>query len=150
MNASSRTSRFSVPIVLAFVALTTTQVRAAPYIEPGAVERGMVPKFRESTLSKPIRLCGWWDNPTPGNVSLTDRSGPWTVAMQGMFEADGEGPPFKPGQRIPAEAPHGYGCACITARVDPRSRFVFSFTNAKALAPSVCRADPGLGKSGFK
>ncbi len=67
-----------------------------------------------------------------------------------MYEANGDGPDFKPGQQLPEGAPHGYGCACITARVDRASRFVYSFTDAKALAPKVCRADPGLKKSGFK
>jgi hypothetical protein len=110
----------------------------------------MVPHLRRSMLSEPTRLCGWWDNPTPGNVWLNDRSGQWTIAMQGMYEADGDGPAFKPGQQLPKGAPHGYGCACITARVDRASKFVYSFTDAKALSPNVCRADPGLRKSGFK
>jgi hypothetical protein len=27
-------------------------------------------KIDPSKLSKPMRLCGWWDNPTPGNAWL--------------------------------------------------------------------------------
>lgn len=152
-------------IAFALSALAATQVRAgqkpadlpkatdaasAPFIDPAAVDGGMVPNLDGSKLSEPARLCGWWDNPTPGNVWLTDGTGRWTIAMQGMYEAHGDWPAFRPGQQIPKGAPHGVGCACITARVDQASRFVYSFTNAKALPPKVCRADPGLKKSGFK
>jgi len=107
-------------------------------------------KIDPSKLSKPTRLCGWWDNPTPGNVWLHDRSGEWTIAMQGMFEASGEWPQFQQGEKLPVGAPHGYGCACITARVDQASKFVYSFTEAQALQPKVCRSDPGLRGAGFK
>lgn len=165
MNRKSRNSRVPARIAFAFVALMAAQVRAvqtpaevrkaadaasAPYIDPTAAEGGMVPNLDVSKMSKATRLCGWWDNPTPGNVWLNDRSGQWTIAMQGMYEANGVWPEFKPGQQLPKDAPHGYGCACITARVDQTSRFVYSFTDAKALSPKVCRADPGLKKSGFK
>ncbi len=165
MNRTSRSSRLLASIAFTFPALAATQVQAvqspaeiaratdaasAPYIDPTAVDGGMVPNLDGSKLSKPARLCGWWDNPTPGNVWLNDRSGRWTIAMQGMYEANGDWPAFKPGQQLPKGASHGYGCACITARVDQTSRFVYSFTDAKALPPKVCRADPGLTKSGFK
>ena len=103
-----------------------------------------------SKLSKPTRLCGWWDNPTPGNAWMHDRSGEWTIAMQGMFEANGDWPHFKRGEQLPVGAPHGHGCACITARVDRASRFVYSFTDAQALPPKVCRTDPGLKGTGFR
>jgi hypothetical protein len=107
-------------------------------------------KIDPSKLSNPTRLCGWWDNPTPGNAWMHDRSGEWTIAMQGMFEANGEWPRFKRGEQLPVGAPHGYGCACITARVDRASKFVYSFTDAQALPPQVCRRDPGLKGAGFQ
>jgi hypothetical protein len=165
MNRTSRNSRLPARIAFAFMALMAPQVRAAqtpaevrtaadaasaPYVDPTAVEGGVVPSLDASKISQPTRLCGWWDNPTPGNVWLNDRSGRWTIALQGTYEAHGDGPEFKPGQQVPKDAPHGYGCACITARVDRASRFVYSFTDAKALSPKVCRADPGLKKSGFE
>ena len=142
-------------LALAFAALLATHALAAPaatapFIDPAAVEGGLVPRLDATKLSAPTRLCGWWDNPTPGNVWLDDRGGQWTIAMQGLYEASGDGPEFKPDQQLPKGSPHGYGCACITARVDAASRFVYSFTDAKALSPKVCRADPGLKKSGFE
>jgi hypothetical protein len=70
--------------------------------------------------------------------------------MQGMFEANGEWPHFKRGEQLPVGAPHGYGCACITARVDRASKFVYSFTDAQALPAKVCRTDPGLKSTGFQ
>lgn len=164
MNISTRIVRPSALLVLAFAGFMATQLHAAPsqaggtktsdaaaapYIEPTAVASGMVPHLKTSKLSKPTRLCGWWDNPTPGNIWLKDRSGQWTIAMQGMYEASGDGPPFTASQLLPKDAPHGHGCACITARVDRASKFVYSFTDAKALEPDVCRSDPALGNSGF-
>ena len=31
-------------------------------------------------------LCGWWDNPTPGNVFFTDRKREWVISQQGDAE----------------------------------------------------------------
>jgi hypothetical protein len=165
MHRSRRHPRLPTHIACALAALiatsshaaqTTVEARkaadaaSAPYIAPGAVEGGLVPNLDVATLSKPTRLCGWWDNGSPGNVWLNDRGGQWTIAIQGTYEARGDWPAFKPGQQVPLYDPHGYGCACITARVDRASRFVYSFTDAQALAPKVCRGNPGLRKSGFK
>ena len=165
MDRIRRLTRPFARVALAVAALLSTHARAvptpaevrraadaasAPYVDPPAVEGGMVPRLEASKISTPRRLCGWWDNPTPGNAWLHDASGEWTIALQGMYEANGTWPDFKPGQQVPKDDPHGYGCACITARVDRTSRFVYSFTDAKALWPKVCRADPGLRKSVFK
>ncbi len=116
----------------------------APFISDNAVEGGLVPKFDLAKMGPPARRCGWWDNPTPGNASLTDRDGEWTVAMQGMYEAAGDGPRFSPAQEAPRGASHTHGCACLSVRADRASMFVYSIADAKPLALSVCRADPKL------
>lgn len=33
--------------------------------------------------------CGWLDNPTPGNASLYDKDGEWTIAVQGGHQGEG-------------------------------------------------------------
>ena len=116
----------------------------APFVDPSAVEGGTIPRLDPATISAPMKLCGWWDNPTPGNVWLDDRSGQWTIAMQGMYEAKGPWPDFEPSQQLPKGSPHGFGCACISARVDPASRFVYAFSDTHALPLKVCLADPTL------
>ena len=116
----------------------------APWADASAVEGGTVPKLDAARLAGPMKLCGWWDNPTPGNAWLDDRSGQWTIALQGMYEAHGDWPEFKPGKQLPKGAPHGVGCACITARVDPASKYVWNFTGAQAGPLKVCLADPAL------
>jgi hypothetical protein len=35
-------------------------------------------------------LCGWFQNPTPGNAWLQDRSAEWVVGIQGGHQAEGE------------------------------------------------------------
>ena len=116
----------------------------APFVADNAVEGGLVPKLDPAKLGPPVRRCGWWDNPTPGNVRLTDRDGEWTVAMQGTYEAAGDGPDFARDQAAPKGASHAHGCACMMVRADRASKFVYSIADAKPLALSVCRKDPKL------
>ena len=130
--------------LLAIVLPTGAAADDAPWADAAAVEGGTIPKLEASRISGPMKLCGWWDNPTPGNVWLDDRSGQWTIALQGMYEARGDWPEFKPEQQLPKGAPHGVGCACISARVDMASKYVWSFTGAQALPLKVCLADPAL------
>ncbi len=33
--------------------------------------------------AKVERRCGWFENPTPANATLTDRDGTWEIASQG-------------------------------------------------------------------
>jgi hypothetical protein len=97
-----------------------------------------------SPASRPQTRCGWFDNPTPGNASLHDRDGEWTIAMQGSYEADGDWPAFKDSQWVRVNGPHGYGCACITAVVNAKTRQVLSISSARARPLSACRKDPAL------
>ena len=110
-----------------------------PWVDEAAVQGGVIPKIDEARLGAAVRRCGWWDNPSPGNVWLTDRQGQWTVAMQGVYEAAGDGPAFAPSQLAPRDAPHGHGCACMMVRADLASRLVYDFYEAKALPLKSCR-----------
>ena len=118
--------------------------RTEPFVAEHVVEEGVVPKFDLARLSAPARRCGWWDNPTPGNVTFTDRDGDWTVALQAAYEAAGDGPQFARDQEAPRGASHTHGCVCMQARVDRASMFVYSFTDMQPQPLKSCRADPKL------
>ena len=92
--------------------------------------------------------CGWLDNPSPGNASLYDKDGEWTIAVQGGHQANGDWPPdFKPGQWISRGAgDYGYGCVCLTVDVDMQEKNVRNILSGKARPLSVCRSDPAIAK----
>jgi hypothetical protein len=85
--------------------------------------------------------CGWWVNPSPGNVWLNDAHGSWTLGVQGGYQAKGNlYPTFSHGQFIPTSptGDYGYGCACITGTFDPASKHVVTVTATKAQIPGQC------------
>ena len=98
--------------------------------------------------------CGWWDNPTPNNVSFVDRDGAWLISSQGAHEAEGDWPAFKDSQVVYTNGPHGHGCACMlvtpsSARRSGREsdgdqRPVLRISAARARPLAVCRRDPRL------
>src|SRR5258705_12486965 len=68
--------------------------------------------------------CGWFVNPTPGNVWLYDREAEWTIGVQGGHQVDGDWPwpAFKRGQWVRTNAgSYGYGCACLDLRVNQQT-----------------------------
>ena len=94
--------------------------------------------------SQPQLRCGWFDNPTPGNAWLYDRDGEWTIAIQGSYEAQGAWPEFKDSQLVRVNGAHGYGCACIKAVVNTKTRQIVSMSSAKARPLRACRLDHTL------
>ena len=88
--------------------------------------------------------CGWWDNPTPQNVSLLDRDGEWIVSIQGGHQADGDGPVFKDSEWVSTNRSYGYGCACVDAVFDRRTHQVVRIRSAVARPLGACRSDPAL------
>jgi len=91
------------------------------------------------------RRCGWYENPTPGNVTLTDRDGSWLIARQGSYEATGNGPEFSDTQWVQTNSGHhGYGCACLTMQSDASRHRVLSISHATARPLAVCRRDKSL------
>ncbi len=85
------------------------------------------PAYADDTALSDSRRtrCGWFDNPSPGNATLTDRQGEWTVAQQGMSSAEGAWPTFKRAQWVrTGSGSAGYGCACLnqTTRKRPTKR----------------------------
>jgi len=87
------------------------------------------------------RMCGWFQNPSPGNVVLTDRHGDWTIGIQGDYQAQGSWPEFTSHDWITTNRHYGYGCACLTATVDQREMRVIRIHRAVARPLRKCRRD---------
>jgi hypothetical protein len=92
--------------------------------------------------------CGWLDNPTPGNASLYDKDGEWTIATQGGHQANGDWPPaFKPGQWIRrGSGSYGYGCVCLTVELDEKGKSILDILSGEGRPLSVCRKDRAIAK----
>jgi hypothetical protein len=97
-----------------------------------------------AATAKPQTRCGWFDNPTPGNAWLHDRDGEWTIAIQGDYEAEGDWPQFKDSQWVPVNGSHGYGCACVKAVVNAKTRTIVRIISASAKPLGACRKDRAL------
>ena len=89
------------------------------------------------------RMCGWFQNPSPGNVVFTDRHGDWTIGIQGDYQAQGSWPEFTSNGWITTNRHYGYGCACLTATVDSMRCASFAST---AQWPGHC-ANAGVTNS---
>src|SRR5687768_122741 len=71
--------------------------------------------------------CGWLVNPTPGNMWLFDRDAQWVIGTQGGYQMEGDWdiPNFNRRQWIQTNVgSYGYGCACLRARVNKKTREV--------------------------
>ena len=91
-------------------------------------------------------LCGWVENPTPANWTLTDKTAQWIINTQGGHQA-GDMPDFQKGKSFWVKTQpngYGYGCGCIDAKADAATHEVASFTKASVLKLSVCRKDKAL------
>ena len=91
--------------------------------------------------------CGWFSNPTPGNIWLYDRDGEWTIGVQGGYQTEGDWdwPSFKRGEWVGTNAgSHGYGCACLKLRVNRETHEVIEIKSARALTLAACRRDRSL------
>ncbi len=91
------------------------------------------------------KRCGWFDNPTPGNATLTDRDGEWTIGLQGGHQARGTWPRFKADQWVrTGTGSAGYGCTCLQLKAQADSQEVTQIVSARALPLSTCRNDRAL------
>jgi hypothetical protein len=92
-----------------------------------------------------VLRCGWFDNPSPGNVTLTDRDGEWIIAEQGGHQVPWTRPRFAAKDWVAAgRGSYGHGCACLKLQADSDSREVSRIESARARPLSACRTDPAL------
>jgi len=125
-------------IVVVFLILTTV-----------AFVYGQRKKPKASAVNQFETRCGWFDNPTPGNVWLYDRDGEWIIGLQGGYqvEDDWDFPAFKPRQWISTNTgSYGYGCACLRVRVDRETHQVLEIKSSRARPLVACRQDKLLKK----
>lgn len=94
--------------------------------------------------------CGWFVNPTPGNVWLLDRDREWIIGLQGGHQVPGDWPwpRFAADQWVEVNGRYGHGCACLGVRVDGASGRIVAISGAEARPLAACRADPGLRRWG--
>jgi hypothetical protein len=97
---------------------------------------------------RPNRLCGWIDNPTPGNWWLIDRTGSWELATQGQPGVKGfdNMPDMSVFGKIEVNGSYGYSCGCVTARIDRANRKIVELMSAKPVSLRQCRTDRRLPK----
>jgi hypothetical protein len=102
--------------------------------------------FAAEVELKTQTLCGWFENPTPANIFLIDRSGEWTIGIQGgqQIEDDWPWPKFNDSQWIKNNGHYGYGCACITGVVNVSTRDVISISSSRAQSLNICRTDRAI------
>ena len=105
---------------------------------------GQAPSAGAATAQPALR-CGWFDNPTPGNATLVDRNGEWTLSLQGGHQASGPRPKFATGQWVhTGQGSAGYGCACLQVQADTATQEVAAVVSARAQPLATCRKDPAL------
>lgn len=88
--------------------------------------------------------CGWFENPTPANAWLVDKDNEWIIGLQGGYQADGDWPDIPDRQWIKTNVNYGYGCACVRASFDRRSKRVIRILSSRPRPLSACRRDPAL------
>lgn len=97
--------------------------------------------------SKPTTRCGWFSNPTPGNVWLTDAKGEWVVGLQGGHQAEFESnawPNFGSKQWVKTNGNYGYGCACLKVLAEDSSKTILRIVSSRVRPLRACESDPAL------
>lgn len=113
------------------------------------VAAGSYPNRRgESAPSQFETRCGWFSNPTPGNIWLYDRDAEWTIGVQGGYQVEGdwEWPEFRRGQWVSTNNNYGYGCVCMQLSVNKETKEVLEIKSARARPLATCRRDRALNK----
>jgi len=98
--------------------------------------------------AKRVMLCGWMQNPTPGNWWIVDSKGEWTIGMQGGAQAKGMEliPDLSEKQWVKTNGYYGYGCGCMSATLDQKTKSVTRIYSFKQKPLATCRADKKLPK----
>ena len=93
------------------------------------------------------KRCGWFDNPSPGNVYLNDKDGSWIINEQNRYdiEADWTWPEFSSKQQVKTGS-HGYGCVCmdVETKTEDKAKYITAIKSTKIKPLSVCRKDKTL------
>ena len=94
--------------------------------------------------------CGWLQNPTPGNWTLSDADGDWLLSSQGTGrQAEGMDiiPDITVRDFVVTNPPdHGYACACLSVELDAQGTHIDRITGFKQLPLRKCDADANLSR----
>ena len=99
--------------------------------------------------------CGWYHNPTPGNVFLEDANGQWWISTQGSAPAPGFEDAYTPAFDDRARIDYGgnvtdrYGFSCACADGTFRDGQALSISRLREIPLGRCEADPKLPKVQF-
>ncbi len=95
--------------------------------------------------------CGWYLNPTPGNLLLADKDGHWWITSQGQARgpdaagADDKAPRFDDKQYVETQPNgRGYGCACLTVEIDRAHQRITRISAGRTIPLARCQADKTL------
>ncbi len=88
--------------------------------------------------------CGWFINPTPGNVWLLDKDEEWAVSIQGGHQAAGDWPAFKKRDWVRTNGSYGYGCACMVVVDRKASKEILQIFSSHSLPLKTCQRDASL------
>jgi hypothetical protein len=99
-----------------------------------------------STKETSREICGWYDNPTPGNFWLTDGHSAWVIGIQAHEPAEGleHIPEFGEAWVSTNSGSYGYGCACMTVTVNQKQQRIRSIHTARVLPIAQCKNNPSL------
>jgi len=94
--------------------------------------------------------CGWYHNPTPGNVYIEDADGQWWISTQGNAPApgfeDAYTPAFDNRLRIDyaGEITQRYGFSCACADGSFSNGDALSISRLREIPLARCEGDPKL------
>jgi hypothetical protein len=99
--------------------------------------------------------CGWYHNPTPGNVMLEDADGQWWLSRQGGAPVPGFDAAYTArfDNRLRLDYAgavtqrYGFSCACAEGRFDanrPPYETVLSISSLREIPLDRCEGDPKL------
>jgi hypothetical protein len=97
--------------------------------------------------------CGWLENPTPGNIWLTDSVASWTISTQGGYQIKDKYlkllPKTHDNEFVRTNGHYGYSCACINMKTDKKTKRVSKiYSKGKSLLLKQCLEDRNLGYPG--
>ena len=93
--------------------------------------------------------CGWYINPSPGNLWLQDKDAIWTITSQGEYQgpdaigADDKTPQMYSKEYVDKGNGHGHGCACLTVETDSKDK-ITKVLSGRILPLARCKADKAL------